>query len=49
VVTPVATGIVRIDAYTDTKNVRQGDYVMVTVVGKSLGVIDDALDQSLAD
>ena len=49
VVTPVATGIVRIDAYTDTKNVRQGDYVMVTVVGKSLGVIDDALNQSLAD
>ena len=48
-VTPVATGIVRIDAYTDTENVRQGDYVMVTVVGKSLGVIDDALNQSLAD
>ena len=48
-VTPVAPGIVRIDAYTDTENVRQGDYVMVTVVGKSLGVIDDALNQSLAD
>ena len=48
-VTPVAPGIVRIDAYTDTENVRQGDYVMVTVVGKSLSVIDDGLDQSLAD
>ena len=48
-VTPVAPGIVRIDAYTDTENVRQGDYVMVTVVGKSLSVVDDALNQSLAD
>ncbi len=48
-VTPVAPGIVRIDAYTDTENVRQGDYVMVTVVGKSLIVVDDALNQSLAD
>ena len=44
-VTPVAPGTVN----TDTKDVRQGDYIMITVVGKSLGVIDDALDQSLAD
>ena len=48
-VTPVAPGTVKITAYTDTKDVRQGDYIMITVVGKSLGVINDALDQSLAD
>ena len=48
-VTPVAPGIVRIDAYTDTENVRQGDYVMVTVVGKSISIVGDALDQSQAD
>ena len=48
-VTPVAPGTVKITAYTDTKDVRQGDYIMITVVGKSLGVIDDALNQSLAD
>ena len=49
VITPVAPGTAMVKAYTDTENVRQGDYVMVTVVGKSLGVIDDGLDQSQAD
>ena len=48
-VTPVAPGTVKITAYTDTKDVRQGDYIMITVVGKSLSVIDDGLDQSEAD
>jgi hypothetical protein len=38
-----------VKAYTDTEDVRQGDYVVITVVGKSLIVIGDALDQSLAD
>ena len=49
VVTPVAPGTVKITAYTDTENVRQGDYIFITVVGKSLVVVGDALDQSLAD
>ena len=49
VVTPVAPGTAMVKAYTDTKTVRQGDYVVITVVGKSLTVIGDALDQSLAD
>ena len=49
VITPVAPGTAMVKAYTDTENVRQGDYVMVTVVGKSLVVVGDALDQSLAD
>ena len=48
-VTPVAPGTVKITAYTDTKDVRQGDYIMITVVGKSLSVINDALDQSQAE
>lgn len=45
----VASGTVRIYAYTDTKDVRQGDYVLVTVVGKSIVVVGDALNQSLAE
>ena len=49
VITPVAPGTAMVKAYTDTENVRQGDYVLVTVVGKSLVVVGDALDQSLAD
>ena len=49
VITPVAPGTAMVKAYTDTENVRQGDYVVITVVGKSLIVIGDALDQSLAD
>ncbi len=49
VITPVAPGTAMVKAYTDTKDVRQGDYIMITVVGKSLTVIGDALDQSLAD
>ena len=48
-VTPVAPGTAMVKAYTDTKIVRQGDYVVITVIGKSLSVIGDALDQSLAD
>lgn len=48
-VTPVAPGRVRITAYTDTKDVANGDYVFVTVVGASLSVVPDAIDQSLAD
>ena len=48
-VTPVAPGRVRITAYTDTKDVANGDYVFVTVVGASLNVVSDAIDQSLAD
>jgi len=36
-------------ACTDTEYVRQGDYVMITVIPKSLSIINDALDQSLAD
>ncbi len=47
--TPVAPGTAMVKAYTDTKTVRQGDYVVITVIGKSLSVIGDALDQSLAD
>jgi hypothetical protein len=38
-----------VKAYTDTENVRQGDYVFVTVIPKSLSIISDAIDQSLAD
>jgi hypothetical protein len=38
-----------ITAYTKTDPVSQGDYVFVTVVGKNFGIIDDALDQSLAE
>ena len=49
VITPVALGTATVKAYTDTENVRQGDYVMITVIPKSLNVIGDALDQSLAD
>ena len=49
VITPVAPGTAMVKAYTDTEYVRQGDYVMITVVAKSLNVIGDALDQSLAD
>lgn len=49
VITPIAPGRVRITAYTDTDPVRNGDYVFVTVVGKSLMVVSDAIDQSLAD
>lgn len=49
VITPVAPGTATVKAYTDTENVRQGDYVMITVIPKSLNVIGDALDQSLAD
>lgn len=48
-VTPVAPGTVKITAYTNTKDVANGDYIIVTVAGKSLAVIGDALDQSLAD
>ena len=49
VITPVAPGTATVKAYTDTENVRQGDYVVITVIPKSLNVIGDALDQSLAD
>ena len=49
VITPVAPGTAMVKAYTDTENVRQGDYVIITVVAKSLNVIGDAVDQSLAD
>ena len=49
VLTPVAPGTAKVTAYTDTEPVRQGDYVMVTVVGKGISIVDDALDQSLAD
>ena len=49
VITPVALGTATVKAYTDTENVRQGDYVIITVVAKSLNVIGDAVDQSLAD
>ena len=49
VITPVAPGTAMVKAYTDTENVRQGDYVMITVIPKSLNVIGDALNQSLAD
>ena len=49
VITPVAPGTAMVKAYTDTENVRQGDYVMVTVVGQSISIVGDALDQSLAD
>lgn len=48
-VTPVAPGRVRITAYTDTKDVANGDYIFVTVVGASMSVVPDAIDQSLAD
>ena len=36
-------------ANTDTEPVRQGDFVEVTVIPKGLSIVDDALDQSLAD
>ena len=49
VITPVAPGTAMVKAYTDTEYVRQGDYVMITVIPKSLSIIGDALDQSLAD
>ena len=49
VITPVAPGTAMVKAYTDTENVRQGDYVFVTVIPKSLSIISDAIDQSLAD
>ena len=49
VITPVAPGTATVKAYTDTEPVRQGDYVVITVIPKSLVVIGDALDQSLAD
>ena len=48
-VTPVSPGNVMITAYTKTDPVSQGDYVIVTVVGKNFGIIDDALDQSEAE
>jgi len=48
-VTPVAPGRVRITAYTDTKDFANGDYVFITVVGASISVVPDAIDQSLAD
>ena len=48
-VTPVAPGTAMVKAYTDTKIVRQGDYIIITVVGKGLSIVNDALDQSLAD
>jgi hypothetical protein len=48
-VTPVAPGRVKITAYTDTEPVRNGDYIYVTVVGKSISIVNDALNQSLAD
>jgi uncharacterized protein YjdB len=49
VITPVAPGTAMVKAYTDTEPVRQGDYVVITVIPKSLSIISDALDQSLAD
>ncbi len=49
VLTSVAPGTAKVTAYTDTEPVRQGDYVMVTVVGKGISIVDDALNQSLAD
>ena len=49
VITPVAPGTAMVKAYTDTEYVRQGDYVMITVIPKSLSIISDAIDQSLAD
>ena len=49
VITPVAPGTAMVKAYTDTEPVRQGDYVFVTVIPKGLSIVDDALDQSLAD
>jgi hypothetical protein len=49
VITPVAPGQVRITAYTDTEKVRQGDYVIVTVIAKGMLLINDDIDQSLAD
>jgi hypothetical protein len=49
VIIPVAPGTAMVKAYTDTEPVRQGDYVMITVIPKSLNVIGDALNQSLAD
>jgi hypothetical protein len=48
-VTPVSPGTVMITAYTKTDPVSQGDYVIVTVVGKNFGIVDDALDQSEAE
>ena len=49
VITPVAPGTAMVMAYTDTEPVRQGDFVEVTVIPKGLSIVDDALDQSLAD
>ncbi len=48
-VTPVSLGTVKITGYSDTKDVANGDYVMITVVGKSLKVKMDAISQSSAD
>ncbi len=48
-VTPVSLGTVKITGYSDTKDVANGDYVMITVVGKSLKVKQDAISQSEAD
>jgi len=49
VITPVAPGTAMVKAYTDTEPVRQGDFVEVTVIAKGLSIVNDALDQSLAD
>jgi hypothetical protein len=49
VITPVAPGTAMVKAYTDTEPVRQGDFVEVTVIPKGLSIVNDALDQSLAD
>jgi len=48
VLTGVSAGRVRITAYSNTP-IANGDYIWVTVIGKSMKVNDDALDQSLAD
>jgi len=48
-VTPVSLGTVKITGYSDTKDVANGDWVMITVVGKSLKVKQDAISQSSAD
>ena len=48
-ITPVAPGTTTVKAYTDTDPVRQGDYIVITVIPKSLSIVSDAIDQSLAD
>jgi hypothetical protein len=48
-VTPVSPGTVMITAYTKTDPVSQGDYVIVKVLVKNFGIIDEALDQSEAE